>query len=224
MLGTYSEVVTVHPFSQKSGLSRDYLEMGVLLGFTPATMDFKALQGKGDHKRRPVVLFYKWLNQEPVREVFLPFHHAPVLERIYRNAKLRRNFSSASEPSLPEHCRMDIKVQTEAGRAFLKVIEYGRDLIEVIRLRLRELYLKRLDLIYLDLPLTHPAVQYFCSMIENLGFFFGGMLPEVQEGDILRLQYLNNAELELVDVHLASTFSCELYQYVLQAGGLPVSL
>jgi anti-sigma regulatory factor (Ser/Thr protein kinase) len=222
MLGTYSEVVTVHPYSQKSGLSRGYLEMGILLGFTPATMNFKALQGEGDHKRRPVVLFYKWLNREPVRVVYPPSHHARVLEQIYGNAKLGRNFVSASAPDIPVHCRVNVKVQTEAGRAFLQVMEYGQDLVEVLRLRLRELCLKRLDCIYLDLPLTHPAIQHFCDSIEELGFFFGGLLPEVHEGDMLRLQYINNAEMEMVDVHLASAFSRELYRYVLKAGGLPV--
>jgi anti-sigma regulatory factor (Ser/Thr protein kinase) len=223
MLGTYSEVVTVHPYSQKSGLSRGYLEMGILLGFTPATMYFKDLQKGGSQHRRPVVLFYKWLNQEPIRDIFLPSHHAPVLERIYRNAKLRRNFISAPVPDIPPYSRVNVNIQTEAGRAFLKVLEYGQDLVEIVRLRLRELCLKRLECIYLDLPLTHPAVQHCCSSIEKLGFFFGGILPEVQDGDILRLQYMNNAELELVDVQLASNFSRELYEYVLRASGLPVS-
>lgn len=223
MLGTYSDVVTVHPYSQKSGLSRGYLEMGILLGFTPATMYFKDIQGGVDPKRRPVVLFYKWLNREPLRDVYLPSHHAQVLDRIYRNAKLGRNFVSAPVSGLPVYSGVNVRVQTEAGRAFLQVVEYGEDLVEVIRLRLHELCLKRLDCIYLDLPLTHPAVQHYCASIEHLGFFFGGMLPELHDGDILRLQYINNAELELADVHLASVFSRELYEYVLKAGGFPVS-
>jgi anti-sigma regulatory factor (Ser/Thr protein kinase) len=223
MLGTYSEVVTVHPYSQKSGLSRGYLEMGVLLGFTPASMYFKDIQRKGDAKRRPVVLFYKWLNQEPLRDIYLPPHYALMLDRIYRNAKLRRNFISAPMQNLPTNSRVNVKVQTEASRAFLLVVEYGQDLVEVIRLRLRELCLKRLECIYLDLPLTHSAIQHSCEDIEKLGFFFGGLLPELHSGDILRLQYFNNAELELEDIHLASAFSRELYRYVLIAGGLPIS-
>jgi len=56
--------------------------------------------------------------------------------------------------------------------------------------------------------------------MEMLGFFFGGVLPELYNGDLLRLQYVNNAEIELENVQLVFDFSKELFQYVLKASGL----
>jgi anti-sigma regulatory factor (Ser/Thr protein kinase) len=220
MYGTYGEAVTVHTYSQRSAFSRGYVDTGLLLGFTPATMYFKSIQGEGDAKRRPVVLLYLRLNEEPIRDVYLPPHHAGILRRIYERAKLRRNILNGSVERLAERSQVNIKVQTEASRAFMRVLEYGPDLDDLIKFRLKELCSKRIDCIYLDLPLSNPAVQRYCASMELLGFFFGGIMPELYDGDVLRLQYINNAELELKNVELASEFSKELFAYVLKASGL----
>jgi anti-sigma regulatory factor (Ser/Thr protein kinase) len=220
MIGTFGEAVTVHPYSQKSALTRGYSEMGILLGYVPTTMYFKKIQEEKALKRRPVLLMYKRLNDEPIRDVYLPVHHAGMLRHIYENSKLRRNIVAGKSVDLPERSRVNVKVQPEINWAFLRVVEYGQDLVELVKFRVRELCLRRVDCIYLELPLSHPAVQYYCAPMEMLGFFFGGVMPELQDGDVLRLQYFNNADLELEDVHLASDFGKELFQYVLKASGL----
>ncbi|MBN1189840.1 MAG: ATP-binding protein [Dehalococcoidales bacterium] len=223
MLGTYGEAVTIHPYSQKSAFARGYVEMGILLGYIPATMDFKKIQGEVTRKRRPVLLLYKRLNEEPLREVYLPAHHAGIMRRIYEKSQLRRKIVSGASFVLPENSRLDVKVQAEINWAFLRVVEYGRDLVELVKFRLKELCLRKLDCIYLEMPLSHPAVQQYCASMEMLGFFFGGIMPEMQDGDVLRMQFFNNADLELEDVHLASAMAEELYDYVLKASGLTPS-
>jgi anti-sigma regulatory factor (Ser/Thr protein kinase) len=219
MVGTFGEAVTVHPYSQKSALTRGYIETGVLLGFVPTTMYFKQLQSEAAEKRRAVLLMYKRLNEEPLRDVFLPAHHAGMLKRIYENSKLRRNFVSGPLPDLPERSQVNVNVRPELNWAFLRVVEYGRDLEELVKFRVKELCQKRIECIYLELPLSHPAVQHFCAPLEMLGFFFGGISPEMVDGDLLRLQFFNNVDLELKDIQLATDFGREMLQYVLKAGG-----
>ncbi len=48
----------------------------------------------------------------------------------------------------------------------------------------------------------------------ELGFFFGGIIPELRGEDVLRLQYLNNVEVERDDVHTASDFGEELLNLI----------
>ncbi|MDX6382127.1 MAG: hypothetical protein QOI57_3151, partial [Rubrobacteraceae bacterium] len=52
--------------------------------------------------------------------------------------------------------------------------------------------------------------------LEELGFFFGGIIPEAQDGDVLRLQYLNNIQIERDDVHTASDFGGELLELIFE--------
>jgi anti-sigma regulatory factor (Ser/Thr protein kinase) len=221
MLGAFGEAVTQHTYSQLVGISGDAFETGILLGDVPATMYFKNIQKAEIPRRRPDVFFYIRFNEGPMRDVYLPPHHAGILRSIYKHAGLHRNFLSAAEmPELPERSQVDVTVLADASQAMLVVKEYGKDLEDLVKFRLKELCLRRIESIYIDLPLSHPAVQRVCASMELLGFFFGGILPEFENGDILCLQFYNNVELELKDVHLAFDFSKELFQYVLKAGGL----
>jgi serine/threonine-protein kinase RsbW len=223
MYGTYGEAVTVHPYSQKAAISIGARETGVLLGFTPATMFFKKIQDENRQQRQTAVLLYTRVNEEPCRDVYPPFHHRAIIRRIYERNNFRRNIMDApdvKEPAdVPPSSQVDVRVQTDASRAFMLVKQYGADLEELVKFRLRELCLRRIDCIYIDLPLPHPATQKFCASLEMLGFFFAGVIPEMSDGDVLRLQYLNNVDVDLDNTQIASDFGKELLDYVIKARG-----
>ncbi len=220
LYGTYGEAVTIHPYTQKVMIALGGCETGALLAFTPATMLFRKIQEEGQ-QRRTAILLYARANEEPLRDVFPPFHHQTIIRSIYERSKLRRNIRNPSDlkgqAAVPASSQVDVKVQTEANRAFVRVTQYGADLEELVRFRLRELCLRHIDVIYLDLPLSHPATQGFCASMEMLGFFFAGIIPEIFDGDVLRLQYLNNVNVDLEEVQIASDFGKELFAYVIKA-------
>lgn len=220
MYGMYSEGVTVHTYSQKAALSIGAHETGVLLGFTPATMSFKKIKEERQ-QRQAAILFYTRLNEEPPRDVYPPFHHKAIIRRIYETNNFRRNIMDSldlKEPSdIPPSSQIDVKVQTEASRAFMLIAQYGADLEELVKFRLRELCLRRVDCIYIDMPLSHLATQTFCATLEMLGFFFSGVIPEMSQGDVLRLQYLNNVDMDIENIQVASDFGKELLDYVIKS-------
>jgi len=221
MYGNYSEGVTVHTFSQKAAISIGARETGILLGFTPATMFFKQIQEGERELRQTAVLFYTKLNDEPCRDVYLPFHHEGIIRRIYEMNNCRRNIrgaADAGEQAGPATTsRVDVTIQTDAGRAFMHITQFGADLVELVKFRLRELCLRRIDCIYLDLPLSNRVAQWSCANMEMLGFFFGGIVPELHDGDVLRLQYLNNVDVDAAKIQIASDFGKELLNYVIRA-------
>jgi anti-sigma regulatory factor (Ser/Thr protein kinase)/GNAT superfamily N-acetyltransferase len=223
MYGTYSEAVTVHTYSQKAAFSIGARETGILLGFTPATMLFKKIQEGDRQQRQAAVLLYTRYNDEPFRDVYPPFHHQAIIRRIYERNNFRRNIVNAldvkEQADVPPSSQVDIRVQTDASRAFMCITQYGADLEELVKFRLRELCLRRIDCIYIDLPLSHPATPKFCASMEMLGFFFAGIIPEMSEGDVLRLQYLNNVDVDLENIQIASDFGKELLDYVAKARG-----
>lgn len=142
-----------------------------------------------------------------------------MIQRIYQRSKLKRNLRSATHSQQIEFApisQLDVKVHTEPGRAYMRVIEYGADFIQLVQFRLRELCLRRVDCIYMDLPLSHPATAQFCAALEMMGFFFAGVIPELFNGDMLRLQYLNNVDIDPKDIITASDFGRELLEYVLK--------
>lgn len=220
MYGTYSEAVAVHPYTQKGNISTGARETGILLSFTPATMLFKKIDDKERQLRQTAVLFYEKIKEEPIREVYLPFHHKTIIQKIYKENKLNRKIINTGDIKetikLPLSSQVNIKVQTIASRAFIYVTNYGNDLEELVKFRLRELCQRRIDCIYLDLPLSHPALPKFCASMEMLGFFFTGIIPELFDGDVLRLQYLNNVKIDTENVEIYSDFGKELYNYIIK--------
>ena len=219
LYGLFTETVTIHPYSQKANLSVGARETGILLGYVPQLVSFKKLAGR-QKQRQAAVIFYHRTNAEPERVIYPPLQHRHMIQRIYEHAKLARRMADGACPALPESgesALVDVKVNAEWGFAFMRISGFGHDLQDIVRVRLQELCLARIDCIYIDLPLSHPSAPFSCSALEILGFSFVGLIPEMQDGDILRLQYLNNVPIDPSLVVMVSDFGRELLKYVLEA-------
>ena len=213
--GLFVEIVTIHEFSQKANHALGARETGILLGFVPKERAFVAFDRQDN--RQTVVLCYTRLAAEPERRVYLPTHHQSIIKKIYDYGGFRRIVARIPDNvmnTLPENSQVDIRMVYDTGIAYLKVVQYGRDFPALIHFRLRELCLNKVDCIFMDLPLSDPATPVFCIHLEILGFFLAGVLPEVADGDILRLEYLNNVIIDPEKIVLVSEFAKELFRYV----------
>src|SRR5262249_61577490 len=124
---------------------------------------------------------------------------------------------------IPPHAQVSVQVFRQWGQAVMRATTYGADLANVVRVRLRELCRRRLDWIAVELPLSHPGASLLCDGLEALGFFFAGIIPDLADDDVLRLQYLNHIEADVESAQLASDFARELYTYVVRAMESPGS-
>jgi anti-sigma regulatory factor (Ser/Thr protein kinase) len=214
LLGVYAEAVTVHPFSQKGEIAVGAHETGIQLGDEAPRVVFKDMPGSAPQKRTATVLYYLKANDGPARVVYPPARHRDVIRRIYERGALPRDLDAGAAPAVvPASARIKIDVFPDWSEASLTVSAYGRDLPELVRTHLRELCVRRIDWIGLDLPLHEPGADQFCPALEALGFFFAGVIPELSGGDVLRFQYLNDVEPDL-DPQIASDFGRELFRYV----------
>ncbi|MBN1948589.1 MAG: ATP-binding protein [Candidatus Cloacimonetes bacterium] len=215
MLGIFSEAITAHPFSQKGNISIGARETGILLGLMPP-MQFKKVRENIGSDRVSAVLYYLRINPHPIRRVYPPAHHRTIISRIYQHIGLDRELAESHKPKdlNQSSARVNIDIKPEICIAYLRIVEYGEDITGIIRLRLRELCLRKLDTIYLDLPLSKPETAFFCASFEQEGFFFAGLIPELQEGDVLRLQYLNNILIDRDKLDVCSEFGQQLLDYI----------
>lgn len=210
MFGLYSEATAVHPYSQKGDLELGAKETGFLLGYIPASVSYKQIDKDREGRRGSVALFYMRVNDEPEREIYPPAEYREEIEAVIEHNGLRRVIPEGVEPQIAPLSRMSVEVRKDHNLAFVRVEEPGADLTGLVQSHLRELCLHRVDCVYVDLPLSHPAT--IRAGLKNLGAFFGGVIPEAHAGggDVLRLQYLNNVEVDAADVSTASEFGEEL--------------
>ncbi len=217
MYGLYSEATAVHPYSQKGNLQLGARETGFLLGYIPASVSYKQIGEEREGRRGSVALFYMRAQDEPEREIFPPAPYLEEVMRVVEHNGLRRVIGEVPGPT-PQHSRISVEVRQDHNLAFVRVDEPGADLTALIHRHLRDLSLHRVDCVYVDLPLSHPATQTAAAGLKGLGLFFGGIIPEAHfgGGDVLRLQYLNNVEVQAGDVSTASDFGEELLGLIFQ--------
>jgi hypothetical protein len=110
-----------------------------------------------------------------------------------------------------------VELYPKWSEAAIRVAACGRDLPELVRFRLRELCLRHVAWIGLDLPLSDPALPSLCAPLEALGFFFAGVVRELADGDVLRLQYPERGGRRGASAHIASDFGRDLFGYVVEA-------
>jgi serine/threonine-protein kinase RsbW len=220
MYGLYSEATAVHPYSQRGNLKLGAGETGFLLGYIPASVSYKEIGEDRAGRRGSVALFYMRTTDEPERSIYPPEEYREAVRRVVEHNGLRRSIESAPGPQMASSSRMNVNVRRDHNLAFLQVEEPGADLRDLVQARLRELRLHGVDCAYVDLPLSHPATSRAGAGLGDLGFFFGGIIPEADGGaiggDVLRLQYLNEVEITAEDVHTASDFGQELANLIFQ--------
>lgn len=216
MYGLYSEATAVHPYSQRGNLKLGAGETGFLLGYIPASVSYKEIGEDRAGRRGSVALFYMRVTDEPERTIYPPAEYREAVGRVVEHNGLRRTIETAPNPKLASSSRISVNVRRDHNVAFVQVEEPGADLQELVQARLRELCLHGVDCVYVDLPLSRTATPRAGSGLADLGFFFGGIIPEAGAtgGDVLRLQYLNEVEVRGEDVHTASDFGEELVDLI----------
>ncbi|MBA2782243.1 MAG: ATP-binding protein [Actinomycetota bacterium] len=222
MYGLYSEATAVHPYSQRGNLHLGARETGFLLGYIPASVSYKQIGEEREGRRGSVALFYMRVKDEPEREIYPPAPYLEAIRRVVEHNGLRRVIDEVHDPAL-QPSRMSVEVRQDHNLAFMRVDEPGADLEELVHGHLRDLCLHHVDCVYVDLPLSHPATPGAAAGLKNLGVFFGGIIPEAHPGggDVLRLQYLNNIEIQAGDVSTASDFGEELLGLIFRQNTLP---
>jgi hypothetical protein len=222
MYGLYSEATAVHPYSQRGNLHLGARETGFLLGYIPASVSYKQIGEERAGRRGSVALFYMRVRDEPQREIYAPLPYLEAVRRVVEHNGLRRTIGEVPDPAL-QPTRMSVEVRQDHNLAFVRVEEPGADLEELVHRHLRDLSLHRVDCVYVDLPLSQPATPIAAAGLQNLGVFFGGIIPEAHPGggDVLRLQYLNNVQIEAGDVSTASDFGEELLGLIFRQNTLP---
>lgn len=217
--GIYSEAVAVHPYSQKGSIALGARETGVLLADVAADVSFKKLK-ESRPQRQATVLLYLPVNAEAPREVWVPPELEAMVRRIYERVGLDRTVHVAAPTDRPAAgtppSQLDVHVEAATGEANLTVRSVGPNLDQRVHYRLRELCLQRVDVIYLDVPMASASAAAFSPDLERLGFFFGGVIPEKADGDVLRWQYLNNVSVDPAQIQVASEFGKELLEFVLR--------
>jgi hypothetical protein len=95
------------------------------------------------------------------------------------------------------------------------VARCGHNIVDELKTKVKELCLKKIEILNLFLNLGDPLTCTYTEQFEKLGFFFAGILPGgLADGDALILQYLNNVPIDYNVIQVKSAMASKLLAYV----------
>ena len=99
--------------------------------------------------------------------------------------------------------------------ARIMITRFGSHIGEELKIKVKELCLKKTEIVNLFLNLSDPLTCIYTAQFEKLGFFFSGILPGAfADGDALILQYLNNVPIDYGAIRVESTLAGQLVAYI----------
>ena len=217
VIGVYGEAVTIHPYSQKGSLELGSSETGFLLGYSPGTVSFQNISEKEKPRRQSIALMYTPVQGSKRTKVYVPKAYEKIIKTIYNKIGYEREI--VSENTKTEYTnrgrgQISTKLRTDHNQGIMTVIKLGANTLDEVRFHFNQLRLQRIDCIYVDLPIKKKGAGYIASKLRELGFFYGYIIPEYSDSDVLRLQYLNNVGISRDDIKTASKFGEKLLKFI----------
>jgi serine/threonine-protein kinase RsbW len=214
----YSEATAAHPYSQAANLALGAHETGFLLGYIPAQVSYAEIKEDTHGVRQSVALFWLETNRAPGREVHPPAWHREIVAAIYdHNGLERRVVDLGAVPVLDGETRLTVTPHADHNEVTATVERLGADALAALTRLLAEQGEAGVDVVHLELSLADPATAALPDDVHHeLGVFFGGIVPELRDGDVLRLQWLNGVEARRDDISVASDFGGELLDYIFE--------
>ena len=212
--GIMADAVTTHPFSQKALHKSGYKAAGIRIAMDPPKT-FKGMKDQGTQRESMVLLYKKLIDQHV--EVYAPVHHKSVIEKIYKNIGIDaevmnlKNVQEDKKSIVQSDIEVDVMESVSMASIFVNAV--GENFEDEINLRVRELCMKRIELIDLRLDMCNKNLITCVPQLEMLGFFFAGVLPD-DDKQYLLLQYLNNVPIDYNKIVCASEFAKGLKEYV----------
>jgi serine/threonine-protein kinase RsbW len=215
LIGLYQFATTAHAISQRLVLATSSIETGVLLGYLPEATS--SMQRPADPLgwRIPSIMLYLPLGEAPERTACVPGRYREVVSDIYSRIGLERQLIEAGA-DLPEApTRLRLVRETARSLARIVVERPGRDLVPEVSKRLREMASDDAQIVHLDLRLSDPSTPRTVELLRGLGFFFGGILPELRDGDVIRLQSTREEPRDRSGIEVFSEVAERLLDFVL---------
>lgn len=210
--GVIVQAVTTHPYSQKSAYRLNLRETALYISrLTPLLMN----EIKEDNQVRESLLLMYLPFQSNKKQIYVPTHHADMITAIFNNFGQAVEILTTDNETVFNTEEAKISVTTDAYKCgFIIVKQYGCNTTTLIQKTLKSLCINRIETVYVHLPLENPEISDCCQALEDVGFFFGGIMQTAEGSDYLMLQYLNNQIYNYDTLEVFSDFAKELAAYV----------
>lgn len=166
------------------------------------------------NKRGTTLVFFYTEKGEKEYELYIPENHKDIVVKIYSQFGIVVHNTDVVAV-IDYHKKSEFAVEIDENKcAHIKIIIYGTDITERIELQLKQLCYKRIETVYIYLPLDVYYTKRHSYDFEEMGFFFAGILFLENKRNYLVLQYLNNQVIDYNDIEVYSDLGMKIKNYI----------
>jgi len=217
LFAVFAMAVCTHPYSQKACHTLGMNDCALLVSRAPE-IEFESIN-TSKSQRESIMITMKILNHPDEIVIYPPKHHKKMILRLAENIgmKVQLGKQSLIQNIKPPHNFTNIEIKKDLTFNIAKVFinHYGKDCQQQLRKILHQLKNERFESIYIYLDLADHHTEKGVKKIEDLGFFFAGLMHEKNRVNLV-LQYLNNQQYDFSLLKIDSDFGKELTDYVNQ--------
>ena len=209
--GVFSQPVTSHVSSQVVNVKFKAKPCGLSFGLVPREFNFKKMEVKSLPERETCLMYYKPFVFEK-RNLYIPQKHKEIIEKIYENMGIETK--EGKDIKIFQQSILDAKYIAPWGFGIIDVPKIGFDFKKSLKSTFYQLKLStQADVFFLNIPMTDCLLDEYIIAIEELGFFFCGVLPYALDGkDIIRFEYLNTM-IDVDRIKVYENVAKEIFNY-----------
>lgn len=200
MLGLFGTAIASHPISQKVNHKFGFVSTALMLAKSDP-LRMKSLQ---ENTPQPTSIVLDFLPLRPFRrpKLYLPAPYRELLLKIYGSLNVEIETGEGETDFLDNESEIDVKINYNDHFALILIESYGHDFEEVFHDLSESLKNKKLNAVYVDLPLDQSGTPHFLDVIRDEGYLFSGITPLFHnERDYLRMQKIYaDMDFDLIEV------------------------
>ncbi|MGE5544972.1 MAG: ATP-binding protein, partial [Bacillota bacterium] len=212
--GIVTYAVTTHSYSQRIIWQRGFRETGFLLAEFPESLSFKGIADTASSRGSAIVMF---LPVVPIgtKTLYSPPTHREMISSIYDNLNLQMVFGEPADlQELTGDTILKSAINSVRGTLILHFYRFGSDIFKRIREAIYRVKREKLQVIDLHLNLTDPFTPCIADQLQQMGFNFTGIIPGIDRGDLMIMQYYNGVVVDYDSIQIHSEFGRKLLEYI----------
>lgn len=214
LAGIYINFTTAHTSSQRVNRQGLGVAVGLLPARSPETVEFKGITDQVPQRISTLLVFQTLAERAPVT-LYVPEAHRDFIADVYERCELPAELETAVAPLPDIASQLEIVIERERNLAQLSVQAAGGDLLAQVKERLFGLRLNKTPVVFCFLNLFDPHTPAVAATLQQVGFFFTGVLPGgVRDGDALLMACLLGCAVDYDRIELAEKDSRALLDYV----------
>ena len=163
--GAFGEAVTNHTISQHTVHGFGFRDCGLKLAMIPPGTLFRGMQGKNPHRVSMLLQFlYLKPRRTPLRSIYAPPHHEDIITALYKEMGVRPEIkrTAPAEAKIVTPSSV-IRIKLVGSMSFARIIidRYGKKIIDELQTKVKELCLKKIEILNLFLPLSDPSTRIY---------------------------------------------------------------